>query len=63
MMKLTKILCYTILLSAPLLQAAPVNDTKAKQVRQEIERANKKLKEHQSAQKQTAKIWQIFKQN
>ncbi|MBQ9600589.1 MAG: peptidoglycan DD-metalloendopeptidase family protein [Neisseriaceae bacterium] len=55
MMKLTKILCYTILLSAPLLQAAPVNDTKAKQVRQEIERANKKLKEHQSAQKQTAK--------
>lgn len=55
MMKLTKILCYTILLSVPLLQAAPVNDTKAKQVRQEIERANKKLKEHQSAQKQTAK--------
>ena len=60
MMKLTKILCYTILLSAPLLQAVPVagaeTETKeAKQVRQEIERANKKLKERQSAQKQTAK--------
>lgn len=56
MMKLlSKIIGCAVVLSVPYLQAATDVDMKANQVRQEIERTNKTLKERENAKEQTAK--------